>query len=397
MHKCRNCKSVENFIEILNLGPMPLAGGFLDKSDIPNEKLYELKVHSCKICGLVQILDAITPEILFENYSFTSSTVIPLVTHFENLAKEISSRINSKSKILEIGCNDGILLAPLNKMGFQTIGVDISKNITQVARSKGLNVYTGMFNLEWINQNYQFENYFDLISCSNSFPHNADPDNLLKAMYNALTKDGEIVLEIMYAGKLLEDTQWDTLYHEHLTFYSLTTLKSLLETHGFFVYDAEIIPMHGGSIRVWASKIERPGTHRMNTIVQTEQISNLNSVESWINFGKASIRSIDIVQDILGRLSKEKKIGAYGAAGKATMWLNACKLDFVEFVVDASPLRYGKFMPGVHSPIISPDEFKKNYPDLVLVTAWNYLEQIKKNETNYGGIWCSPLPTLNFS
>ena len=121
------------------------------------------------------------------------------------------------------------------------------------------------------------------------------------------------------------------------------------------------------------------------------------SLPSWINFGKASIRSIDIVQDILGRLSKEKKIGAYGAAGKATMWLNACKLDFVEFVVDASPLRYGKFMPGVHSPIISPDEFKKNYPDLVLVTAWNYLEQIKKNETNYGGIWCSPLPTLNFS
>jgi SAM-dependent methyltransferase len=394
---CRSCLSLDNFICILDLGQMPLAGAFLNTKDIVKEKKYPLKVYSCVSCGLVQFLNHIDPNILFNQYSFSSSTVFPLVSHFEKLALEISKFVSPGSSILEIGCNDGILLSPLSKMGFDVEGVDMSVNIIELARTKNLKAEQGKFDLKWLDSHPEYVNKFDLVTCSNSFPHNADQESLTKAFNLSLKPDGILLLEVMYAGDLKEKLQWDTLYHEHLTFHSLISLQRLLSRNGLQIFDAELISMHGGSLRIWASKLPKTSSHRMNTIIEKEIREELSNSKMWVEFGVNALKTIETVSTILTPLARNYKIGSYGAAGKATMWMNACGLDFIEYVVDASPLRYGKLMPGTHNPIISPEEFRQSKPDIVLVTAWNYLNEIKKNENWYTGHWCVPLPTLAFS
>ena len=174
----------------------------------------------------------------------------------------------------------------------------------------------------------------------------------------------------MYAGDLLELLQWDTLYHEHLTFYSLRTLEVLLERYGFHLVHAERIPMHGGSLRVIASA--KPGGSRspeLEEVTRYEEKMRLGDPQTWIDFGAHIGRKIDVVRQTLGRLSKTSRIWGYGAAGKATMWVNACDMTYLEAMVDASPLRAGKMMPGTHTPIVFPTELRKNPPDYIFITA----------------------------
>jgi novobiocin biosynthesis protein NovU/D-mycarose 3-C-methyltransferase len=201
----------------------------------------------------------------------------------------------------------------------------------------------------------------------------------------------------MYAGDLLESLQWDTLYHEHLTFYCLTTLEVLLGRHSFHIVDAERIPMHGGSLRVVATPNERASVQpSVARVLEYEKGKRLADPATWLAFGKQAHHKIQVAAQTFGHLSHHNKIWAYGAAGKATMWVNACKMNYLQAVVDASPLRAGKLMPGTHTPIVYPEELKKNPPDYVFVTAWNYVEYIRAKENWYQGIWSVPLPELRF-
>jgi len=392
---CRACGKNKLF-EFLHLGDMPSAGGFLKNlKNIDCEELYPLPIHVCKNCCLIQVIKPIDAESLFKDYSFASSTVTPLINHFEKFSDWLIERFNPE-KLLEFGCNDGILLQPLEKKGVTAIGIDISHNITSLAREKGLKVETGFFDIENAEKIVKKYGLFDIISGSNSFAHNEKPSTILNAAKLCLKDDGVLVLEFMYAGDLIEKLQWDTLYHEHLTFYSLFTIKLLLENNGFFVFDAEKITMHGGSIRLSASMNKRPTTESFNNLISEEFDKKINDFNTWINFGNNIKNKIDIVNKTLYEIGRNKKIWAYGAAGKATMWLNACNLNYVEAIIDESPLRAGKFMPGTHTPILFPSELKKNPPDYIFITAWNYADIIKKKESWYKGIWITPLPELKF-
>jgi hypothetical protein len=190
--------------------------------------------------------------------------------------------------------------------------------------------------------------------------------------------------------------QWDTLYHEHLTFYSLGTLRTLLERHGFHLVHAERIPMHGGSLRVSAALQPGEPSAELRSIEEYERSSSLNDPRTWLDFGRSVGRKIDIVRDVFDVLRTGRTIWGYGAAGKATMWVNACGMDYLDAMVDASPLRAGKLMPGTHTPIVFPDEMKQRPPDVVFVTAWNYADNIRRNEAWFEGIWSTPLPDLRF-
>lgn len=393
---CRGCAS-SALLEILNFGSMPLAGGFLaGKESISNEILYDLKVHICEECKLIQILAPVDPEILFQDYSFSSSTIKPLVDHFVAYAQWLNEKYHPRT-VFEFGCNDGVLLEQLQKIGVKAIGIDVSKNITDMARTKGLNVLTGYFNTETASAMYEKVGRADIVTGSNTFAHNDHPEIILEAAKHVLSENGILCIECMYAGDLMETLQWDTLYHEHLTFYSLTSLQTLLNRYGFHVIDAERIPMHGGSIRVSASQNRNLSRHEnVDIILKYEQEKGLTSIESWKSFANTSLRKIEIVKNIYGALSSKHSIWAYGAAGKATMWVNACSMNYLGGVVDASPLRAGKLMPGIHTPILSPEEFKKNSPDYTFVTAWNYVNHIKSKEDWYKGVWSVPLPELKF-
>lgn len=391
---CRGCDS-PRLQEILHLGEMALAGGFLeDENAVRGEQKFPLPVHVCLDCCLVQILEVIDPAILFRDYAFSSSTIPPLVKHFEDYAAWISERLAPKL-VFEFGCNDGVLLAPLEKLGIKARGIDISENITAMARKKGLDVITGYFDDEMAAQLVAKSGRADVVTGSNAFAHNDHPERILSAARLALKDSGFLCLEVMYAGDLLELLQWDTLYHEHLTFYSLHTLDGLLKRHGFHLTHAERIPMHGGSLRVIAAaKPGQPPTASLESVRDYEIKTKLNEPETWIDFGAHIGRKIDIVRQTLSRLSKNSRIWGYGAAGKATMWVNACHMTYLEAMVDASPLRAGKLMPGTHTPIVFPAELRKKPPDYIFITAWNYADVIRKNESWFQGIWVTPLPDL---
>lgn len=393
---CRGCDGTRLDL-IFDFGEVPLAGGFLAGPEaIVGERRFGLQVHVCHDCALVQILDAIDPSILFVNYSFSSSTVPPLVAHFDRYAEWLVDRFKPRT-VVEFGCNDGILLAPLQQRGVTAVGVDVSDNITELARARGLDVVTGFFDGPTAAAIRARVAVADLITGSNAFAHNDHPEVILQAVRESLAPGGRLCLEVMYAGDLLEQLQWDTLYHEHLTFYSLSSLAALLARHGFFVEHAERIPMHGGSLRVVAG-LGHAGarTAECEAVFAYEREHALDRPETWIEFGRRITRKIDIVRTTFEALRQKHSIWGYGAAGKATMWVNACGMDYLGGMVDASPLRAGKLMPGTHTPIVFPDQFKAAAPDFVFITAWNYADVIVVKESWFTGVWSAPLPDLRF-
>jgi SAM-dependent methyltransferase len=300
-------------------------------------------------------------------------------------------------KVVEFGCNDGVLLAPLERRGIAAIGVDISKNITDMARAKGLKVETGFFNIELSREIRSRWGAIDVVTGSNVFAHNQHPGRILEAALEVLAPDGHLCLEFMYAGDLLEQLQWDTLYHEHLTFYDLSTISILLRSYGFHVIHAERLPMHGGSLRICAGRSkDEAASAAVAQLMEWERQQHLSDIATWRKFSQDCWRKIRVVKEVFGDLGRTKSIWAYGAAGKATMWLNACKMDYLGSVVDASPLRAGKLMPGTHTPIVTPEAFRAAPPDIMCVTAWNYADHIRAKESWYQGTWATPLPDLRF-
>ena len=395
---CRGCQSdaVEPF---LDLGEMPLAGAFLSGIEkAADEQEYALVISACRDCGLVQIVDPVAPEILFADYSFKTGTIPGLVRHFEDYADWIVGRFKP-TRVVEFGCNDGTLVAELCARGAQALGIDMAENIIAMGQEEGRAVVVGEFGPEAVGALAdRLGGSADVITGSNVFAHNADPDSILSATTQLLTTDGVLCLEVMYAGALLSELQWDTLYHEHLTFYSLGTLQPLLARHGLEVFHAEEIPMHGGSLRIAAGRV---GEHVVDESVAAIELAEsavaLNQFDTWDRFAQDSRRRIEVFGTTMRRLAADAEIWAYGAAGKATMWVNACQMDYLTAVVDASPLRAGKLMPGVHTPIVSPEDFRAASPDFVFASAWNYLDAIRANEPAYAGAWVVPLPEMRIS
>ena len=374
---------------------MPLAGGFLRGPDeIPDEQRYPLLTSVCDNCGLVQIVDPVDPEVLFGDYAFATGTVAGLVRHFDAYAEWIQQRF-APATVIEFGANDGTLVAALQQRGIKALGVDLAPNITAMAREHGRDVITGAFGPDLLDELREHVPAADLVTGSNVFAHNSGPGAILEAADGILAPAGVLCLEVMYAGDLLEQLQWDTLYHEHLTFYSLQTLDRLLGRFGFETIDAERIPMHGGSLRVAAARRgERDSSRRISELASWEDQTALNDPSTWDRFSAESQRRIAVFGDTMRRLAGSSSIWAYGAAGKATMWLNACEMTYLESVVDASPLRAGRLMPGTHTPIVAPDSFKAASPDYVFASAWNYLDAIRANEPQYNGYWIVPLPEM---
>lgn len=395
---CRACQSTDLEV-MIDFGELPLAGGFLaDEADIAGERSYPLAVHVCSACALVQIVDPVDPEVLFQDYSFSSSTIAGLVKHFDDYAGWLVDRL-APEFVVEFGCNDGVLLEPLRKRGVRSVGVDVSENITALARERGHDVVTAFFGPEVAEEIRSRHGRADVVTGSNVFAHNADPEGILQGARILLEPDGRLCLEVMYAGDLYEQVQWDTLYHEHLTFYALHSLRPLLERNGFRVVHAERVPMHGGSLRVIASLNQaEPTDASVEETLASEERLGITSPETWRVFADEARRTIRIVTDVLGRLSESATIWGYGAAGKATMWVNLCDMTYLGGMVDASPLRAGKLMPGTHTPIVSPEEFRRApIPDFVFVAAWNYLDAIRRTEAWYPRVWVVPLPQLSFS
>jgi methylation protein EvaC len=372
--KRTNCSACDgtDFQTILDLGVVPLAGYFPNPLEVGKESKYPLKLVVCKKCKLVQTDSMINPKLLFEDYRYLSS--VGLSKHFENVAKILDDKYDVKDKdILEIGCNDGVLLKPLCDLGAKAVGIDPATNVVKVAREKGLSVHNGYFSYD---NHKLFDKKFDLVLSNNTFAHIIDIQDSVKGINHVLKPDGNFIFEVHYLKSLIEGNQWDNIYHEHIYYYSITALHNMFKRYGMTIIDFEEIPIHSGSIRVTVKNSETDIPKKITDRIKLESdtICNLEYLGQYSEDVKKHISDFNKTLDSL----KGKKIGGYGASGRANMFCNVTNLtkDNIDFIVDESPERCGRYIANKEIPIVDIDVLKYSDVDLLIIFAWNYSKMI---------------------
>jgi len=367
-YNCRVCGSSSLF-EVLDMGEMPLAGDFRSIGEV--NELFSLAIDGCQNCGVLQVRETVEMSLLFGDfYCYASSTIPSLVTHFKTYAQSMFEHLDQKAglKLLEIGCNDGVFLEPLAQLGFDVVGVDASENIAAIAQEKGLDVQVGFFGKEKAQNMLDQYGEFDVITCSNMFAHNPEVNDIIEAVDTLLTPEGEFWIEVHSAHMLFEGLQWDCFYHEHCFYWTIEALEKCLAKHGFKLRHYKTTSMHGGALRAAFCK------NRVIEAIPTPVITP----SDWRGFGNKCLKSRELIRSSINKLPVNY---AYGAAGRAVTLINWAQLqDSLDFVVDGSPLRFGKVIPNTSIPIISEEEFfsQSGVNEWCFVTAHNYLDSIRQ-------------------
>ena len=380
---CSACNG-KDFQTILNLGTVPLAGYFPSEDELDKDSKYPLRLLICEDCKLVQTDSVINPKILFEDYRYLSS--IGLSNHFNEVADILDKKYSVKDKhILEIGCNDGVLLEPLSKLGATVVGVDPAVNVVKIATDKGLNVYNDYFNYD----NFKdFGGKYELVLSNNTFAHIIDIQSVIKGVNHVLKSDGDFIFEVHYLKSLIEGNQWDNIYHEHIYYYSITALSNMFKKYDMTVVDFEEIPIHAGSIRVTVrnNKVDTPKKIIDRIDLESETICNLDYLSQYnkdvqkhmsdFNDTLDELKTKHIGKKILPRVFH--KIAGYGASGRANMFCNLTNVNEkdIKFIVDESPERCGRYIANTEIPIVDVDTLKNSDVDLLIIFAWNYSKMI---------------------
>tara|TARA_R110001592_G_scaffold198962_2_gene447366 strand:+ start:6228 stop:7415 length:1188 start_codon:yes stop_codon:yes gene_type:complete len=386
--KCAGCDS-NSFSIIYNFGEIPLAGSFPLEADKNDIKKYPLSIVMCNDCKLVQTDTLIEPEVLFKDYRYVSS--VGMQKHFNSYADWLVSKEGVKpiNSVLEFGCNDGPLLDALRSRGIHnTIGIDPATNIVKLGREKGLNIENDFFNSEFVVDN-RWENKFDYILASNTFAHITDINSVVKGVEQSLKKDGKFIFEVQYLVDLVDKFQFDFMYHEHLYYYTVTSLNHLLSKHGLKIIDVERVPIHSGSIRVIATK---NFGDEVNSIVE-ELIEFEKGYEDLSNFSLSIEKSLSNLKTFLNN-NKDKKIIGYGASGRANVVVGTLDLDStdVDYIIDESPERYNRYTSNGKIPIHPPSQIGK--ADYILIFAWNFADMIIEKTKHLGIPYVIPFPQI---
>lgn len=365
--------------------------------EIEDNRSYPLTLVRCRSCTLMQVLEVVDPEIIFRNYSYASSTTRTLISHFEEMAGYLVKLADSAGKVVvEFGCNDGVLIRPLRQEGAIAVGVDPSDVAKRASEEQGWPLVPGYFNSTTAAQVREQFGPARIVTANNVFAHSDDLDSLMSGVDLVLEDEGLFVFEVHYQGDLIEQVQFDTVYHEHLCYYSVTSLARLLGRFGFGIVDLLFVGTHSGSIRVVAARSGSswPVASIVPETLEAEKKWNIEAFVAGVEDRRRTLRSL--VEDLK---SAGRSVVAYGAAGRATVLLNYCQLgpDLIDYVVDVSPLRFGKLVPGVLVPIVHPDVFRGDYPDYAILTAWNYEAEVRRNEQEFltgRGRLILPLPDV---
>lgn len=393
---CRCCNS--NKLSPFFFFETPLAGGFLkDKKDFINDKYYPLTLLFCEDCNLVQVKEIIDPNLLFTNYFYSSSSIKTLVDHFKLYSEEIINIYPKKSKILEIGCNDGVLLKQLQGNDYLLVGVDPSDVAKSAEKSLSeVKIYNKFFTSDVtkiINFNH---GKFDLITSSNNFAHIDDIKNVVDDVSFLLKNDGTFVIEVHWLGALIKNMQFPFIYHEHMSYWSLHSLNKLLNQYGLEVYKLTNINIHGGSIRFYCGfKGKRPIDLSVLALYTLEVEYGLNNLETFKTFSNNCEKLKDKFWETIKSVGNNKIYG-YGSSGQANtfMFYMGIGKDIIPYIIDDSKIKIGCFTPGNHIPIVSSDILNNNPPDYLLLFAYTFSNEIIQKNTNFTGKWIIPLPEI---
>src|SRR3990172_4949809 len=338
---CRFCQS-SNLIPFLDFGQVPLAGAFLTKEQIPDEKYYPLQICFCQDCTLVQVNNAVSGDTLFKNYFYFSSAIQTLVEHFKEFATEVKSRFlaDESSFVVEVGCNDGVLLKPLIANGVKCIGVDPATNVVESSGLAGSHIMNDFFTEQLASKIRRDHGQADAILSSFSFAHIDDMLDVMRGIKALLKDDGVLIFEVYYLGIVMDEMQYDMMYHEHQSYYSLMALMNFFGRFRMEVFDVKRIPLRAGTIRFYVRNVgarSEPISPSVEELLSYEKDKKLDALQTYQQFGKRVENTKIEIMALLSRLKMERKtIIGYGASGRATTIMNYCGIDgqYLDYVVD---------------------------------------------------------------
>ncbi|MBI3597360.1 MAG: class I SAM-dependent methyltransferase [Nitrospirae bacterium] len=386
----------------LDLGEMPLANAFFRPEQAgQKEEPFHLAVAYCPNCHLVQLTDLVPPEKLFGEYLYFSSYSDAFLAHAKAMAQSLTERfqLGPESRVIEIASNDGYLLQYFQQRGIPVLGVEPAKNIAAVAESRGIPTLNRFFGPDVVRGIQEGFGPADLVIGNNVLAHVPTVNEFLQAVGPCLKQTGTAVFEFPYVKELLDRTEFDTIYHEHVFYYSLTAMRILAQRAGLELHDVTRQPVHGGSLRVFLQhKGMSAVSSNVTDLLAEEKAAGLTGLDRYTAFS----RDVAVLRDDLVHLLRDlkaagKRLAAYGAAAKGSTLLNYCGIgpETLDFVVDRSPYKQGRYMPGERLPIHAPERLLEVMPDYVLLLAWNFADEIMAQQQAYyrkGGKFIIPVP-----
>jgi len=394
IQRCRLCSSFQ-IQEVLSLGEQPPANSLHNIFDKPDA--IPLTLMQCGECSTLQLRETVDPSYLFEEYYWVTGTAKATLEFSEKFPKIIQEKIGSVKKVLEIASNDGTFLKSFQKNNIEVLGVEPAKNISEIAIAAGVpteNIFFSRENALAIKEKY---GSFDLIIARNVIPHIENLDDVANGIFELLKEKGTLAIEFHYAGEILNGLQYDSIYHEHIFYFTVKTLEEFFAKKQIHMFDCDYSPLSGGSIIAYFSAIKKPVSDEQKKLIDKEVTSGLNLHSCWSDFGKKvhlhKKNMISIMTQLLGF-----KTLAYGASARSSTLMNFCEINnkIIEYVIDNSPLKQGKYTAGTNIKIVSVQEVDLNKYDYILITAWNFKEEIISSlkKLGYKNKFIIPLPNI---
>jgi len=402
---CRFCGAplTHTFVD---LGKSPLCNNILKPEQLnAMEPFFPLLVYVCDQCFLVQLQEYVNPGEIFSDYSYFSSFSDSWLAHAKRYVEVITQRrgLNETSQVVEIASNDGYLLQYFVQKNIPVLGVEPAANVAAVAVEKGIPTVVKFFGRKTAEELRMEGKTADLIVGNNVLAHVPDVNDLVGGLKILLKPDGAVTMEFPHLMRLMDENQFDTIYHEHFSYFSFLTVEKIFAAHGLTLFDVEELPTHGGSLRIYARHAENtaePISARVTDLKERETAAGFANIEYYLSFGEQVKATKRALLEFLIRAKNEGKVVVgYGAPGKGNTLLNYCgiRTDFMDYTVDRSPYKQGHFLPGTHIPIRHPDQIKETRPDYLLILPWNLKDEIMGQMAHireWGGQFVVPIPRV---